>query len=108
MNVLPGERYKQFTKESRGLLRGDYGRLPAPVNEHVRAKANIKPGDVISCRPADLLKPGLEKYREQYKSVAKSEGDTLSLALFPQVAADFLVDLDENMIHELYVEYQDY
>lgn len=84
MNVIPGERYKQFTKESRGLLRGDYGRLPAPVNEHVRAKANIKPGDVISCRPADLLKPGLEKYREQYKSVAKSEGDTLSLALFPK------------------------
>ena len=54
LNVVSGQRYKTFTKESRGLLRGEYGRLPAPVNEDVRKKA-IGDQEVITCRPADLL-----------------------------------------------------
>ena len=90
MNVLYGERYLIFTKESEGLLRGEYGQLPAPVNEEVRALAGIQPEDVITCRPADLVEPELDKYREQYKDLAKSDEDVLSLALFPQVAEEFL------------------
>lgn len=72
------------------MLRGEYGKLPRTVNEEVRAKAGIKPEDVITCRPADLLEPELPKYREEYKDLAKSEEDVLSLALFPQVAPQFI------------------
>ena len=90
MNVILGERYKTFTKESRAMLKGEYGALPGKVNEDVRAKANIKPEDVITCRPADLLEPELEKYKEEFKDIAKSEEDVLSLALFPQVAEKFI------------------
>ena len=65
MNVIMGERYKTFTKESRAVLRGEYGALPGEVNEEVRAKAGIKPEEVITCRPADLLKPELEEYAKE-------------------------------------------
>ena len=90
MNVIMGERYKVFPKESKGLLRGEYGRLPGEVNKEVRAKAGISPEDVITCRPADLLEPELEKYKAEFKDIARSEEDVLSLALFPQVAPKFL------------------
>jgi len=88
LNVLSGERYKMVTKESKGLLRGEYGQLPAPVNEEVRKKA-IGDDEVITCRPADNIAPELEKYREETKDIAKSEEDVLSYALFPQVASKF-------------------
>lgn len=87
-NVLSGERYKVFTKESKGVLRGEYGALPGEVNEEVRRKA-IGDDEVITCRPADLLKPELETLREESKDFAKSEEDVLSYALFPQVAKKF-------------------
>ena len=90
MNVIMGERYKVFPKESKAMLKGEYGTLPGEVNEEVRAKAGIKPETVITCRPADLLEPEIEKYRTQYADIAKSDEDVLSLALFPQVAPDFL------------------
>ena len=89
MNVITGERYKMVPKESKGLLRGEYGQLPAPVNEDVRKKA-IGNDEVITCRPADLIEPELEKYREECKDIAKCEEDVLSYALFPQVAKKFL------------------
>lgn len=123
MNIITGERYKTFTKESKAMLRGEYGKLPGKINEEVRAKAGIQPEDVIECRPADLLEPELEKYREEYKEIAKSEEDILSLALFPQVAPKFLdyrdnphkaepapaapvaaPAADPNAVRELYVE----
>lgn len=88
MNVLAGERYKVFTKESKGMLRGEYGRLPGPVNEEVRKKA-IGDDKVITCRPADLLEPELAKYAEELKDQNVSEEDVLSYALFPQVATKF-------------------
>ena len=72
------------------MLRGEYGQLPGKVNEQVRAKAGIKPEEVITCRPADLLEPELPKYREEFKDLARSEEDVLSLALFPQVAPKFI------------------
>ena len=91
LNVLAGERYKMITKESKGLLRGEYGALPAPVNEEVRRKA-IGTDEVITCRPADLLKPELEKYKAEAGELARSEEDVLSYALFPQVASKFLAE----------------
>ena len=126
MNVIMGERYKTFTKESKAMLRGEYGKLPGTVNEEVRAKAGIAPQDVITCRPADLLEPEVEKYREEFKDIAKSDEDVLSLALFPQVAPKFLAwrdgphdepakpveppkaaaPADPNAVRELYVEYK--
>ena len=128
MNIIMGERYKTFTKESKAMLRGEYGKLPGTVNDEVRAKAGIAPEDVITCRPADLLEPEVEKYREEYKGIAKSDEDVLSLALFPQVAPKFLAwrdgphdepapakapevpqavaPADPNAVRELYVEYK--
>ena len=88
LNVLSGERYKVFTKESKGLLKGEYGKLPGEVNEEVRKKA-IGNEEVITCRPADLIAPELEKYKEETKGIAKCEEDVLSYALFPKVATDF-------------------
>ena len=88
MNVLCGERYKMNPKESQGLMRGEYGRLPAPVNEEVRRKV-IGDAEVITCRPADLLKPELEKYRSEIGEYITQEEDVLTYALFPQVATKF-------------------
>ena len=88
LNVLSGERYKVFTKESKGLLRGEYGRLPGEVNEEVRKKA-IGNDPIITCRPADNIAPEFEKYKEETKDIAKCEEDVLSYALFPQVAQKF-------------------
>ena len=87
MNVLMG-RYKTFTKESKGLLRGEYGKLPGPVNEEVRRMA-IGDDEVITCRPADLIKPELDAYRAELKGITDSEEDILSYALSPQVAKKF-------------------
>ena len=86
-NVLTG-RYKMFPKESKGLLRGEYGRLPGEVNEEVRKMA-IGDDEVITCRPADLLKPELESYRKAIEEHIEQEEDILSYALFPQVALKF-------------------
>lgn len=88
LNVLSGERYKIFTKESKGLLRGEYGKVPAPVDPDVRTKA-IGDEPVITCRPADLLEPELERYKLEAGALAHSEEDVLSYALFPKVAQTF-------------------
>ena len=113
LNVLSGERYKMITKESKGLLRGEYGRLPGKVNEEVRKKA-IGDDKVITCRPADLLKPELTEYAKEMrdKGIGKSEEDVLSYALFPQVAEKFFAvrdkkapsNIDENGVRQLVVE----
>ena len=108
LNVLSGERYKMITKESKGLLRGEYGRVPGEVNEDVRRKA-IGNDKVITCRPADLLEPELEKYTAEAGDLAKCEEDVLSYALFPQVAGKFLAERnaaveDENTVREIFVE----
>ena len=106
LNVLSGERYKMITKESKGLLRGEYGQVPGEVNEEVRKKA-IGDEEVITCCPADLLEPELEKYKAEAGDLAKSEEDVLSYALFPQVAEKFLKKRNENngtSVRTLYVE----
>jgi len=88
MNILGGERYKMVTKESKGLLRGEYGQLPGEVDEAVRKKC-IGDDEVITCRPADLLKLEFDTLTEEIKDLARSEEDVLSYALFPQVARTF-------------------
>ena len=89
MNIIAGERYKMVPKESKALLRGEYGKLPGTVNEEVRRKC-IGDDKVITCRPADLLEPELDKYREEARDIARCEEDVLSYALFPQVARKFM------------------
>lgn len=91
LNVVTGKRYQMFSKESKAMLRGEYGQLPGPVNPEVLQKAGIREEDRITCRPADLLQPELPASREKYKALAQSEEDVLSLALFPQVAEEFLI-----------------
>jgi oxaloacetate decarboxylase alpha subunit len=88
MNVLGGERYKMVTKESKALLRGEYGQLPGPVDPNVRKKV-IGDDEVITVRPADLLKPEFEKAKAEIGDLARSEEDVLSYAIFPQVARPF-------------------
>lgn len=94
LNVLSGERYKVFTKESKGLLRGEYGKVPAPVSEAVRKQA-IGDDTVITCRPADLIAPELEKYTTEAGTLAHCEEDVLSYALFPGVAKTFFEKRDQ-------------
>ena len=113
MNVLSGGEYKIFTKESKALLRGEYGSLPGEVNEAIRQKA-IGDDQVIHCRPADLLAPELDKYRSETKELCEQEEDVLSYALFPEVAAAYFRNrtqererrriLDEMEAEELVIE----
>ncbi len=88
MNVIAGERYKMCPKESQGLMRGEYGRLPAPVNEEVRRKV-IGDAPIITKRPADDIPPELDKYRAEIGDYMQQEEDVLSYALFPAVAKKF-------------------
>ena len=110
MNVLGGERYKMVPKESKGLLRGEYGQVAGTVNEEVRRKA-LGDAEIITCRPADLIAPEMDKYREETKGFAKSEEDVLSIAMFPQVATKFITERDNpkpkedpNAPRELFIE----
>ena len=88
LNVLQGERYKMVTKESKKVLGGEFGETVKPFNKEVQKKAigDVKP---ITCRPADLIPPQLDKFREECKEWMQQEEDVLSYALFPQVAMDF-------------------
>lgn len=90
LNVLQGERYKMITKESKKVLAGEFGQTVKPFNQEVQKKAigDTKP---ITCRPADLIEPQLEKFEkdpvvQEYK---QQEEDVLSYALFPAVATEF-------------------
>jgi oxaloacetate decarboxylase alpha subunit len=88
MNVLAGERYKLFTKESKALLRGEYGRLPAEPNPDV-VKLALGDEPRITHRPADDIKPELGRLRDEIKQYMEQEEDILSYAMFPSVAMDF-------------------
>jgi len=101
-NVLLGERYKMVTTEVRNYMKGLYGRPPAPVNEEVRRRI-IGDEQPITCRPADLLEPGLEEARKAVAPYMQKPEDILSYALFPQVALRFL---QERMAAQTGVDYQ--
>ena len=88
-NVILGERYKMVTKEFRGLVRGEYGRTPAPIDPEFR-KRIIGDQDTIDCRPADLLEPELDKLKASLPGeLYEQEEDVLSYALFEPVARKF-------------------
>lgn len=88
LNVVMGERYKMITKESRALLRGEYGQTVKPFNKEVQKKA-IGDEKPITCRPADLIPPELDKLAAEMAQYRQQDEDVLSYALFPQVATEF-------------------
>jgi oxaloacetate decarboxylase alpha subunit len=89
LNVVMGERYKMVAKEIKEYLHGRYGAFPSPVDEEIKKKI-VGDDEIITCRPADLLKPEFESFKEKYKDIAKCDEDVLSLALFENVAIEFL------------------
>lgn len=88
LNVIMGERYKMITKESRALLKGEYGQTVKPFNKEVQKKA-IGEEKPITCRPADLLEPELHKIEKEMAQWKQQDEDVLTYALFPQVATEF-------------------
>jgi oxaloacetate decarboxylase alpha subunit len=98
LNVLTGERYKSITKETAGVLKGEYGATPAPVNSELQQKV-LAGAKAITCRPADVLTPEMAKLTAELLQLAKTENidlaaeqvdDVLTYALFPQVGLKFL------------------
>lgn len=100
LNVLTGERYKSMSKETTGVLRGEYGATPAPMNAELQARA-LNGDELMTCRPADLLEAEVDKLTAELQGIAKeksirlTEGeglidDVLTYALFPQVGLKFL------------------
>jgi len=98
LNVLTGERYKNITKETAGVLRGEYGATPAPVDSALQSRV-LEGAEPIRCRPADLLEPEMDKLTEEYRSIAAEKGikvadnlveDVLIYALFPQIGLKYL------------------
>ena len=87
-NVLMGERYKTVTKEFKAMVRGEYGRTPMPTDPEF-VKKIVGDADVITCRPADMLKPELDELRAKIPQYLEQDEDVLSYALFEQVALKF-------------------
>ena len=89
-NVLTGERYKVATSQTKDILLGKYGQTVKPFNPEVVDKVlGEDKKNAITCRPADLLEPGLAKFEAEMKQYKQQDEDVLSYALFPQVALDF-------------------
>ncbi len=98
MNVLLGERYKSIAKESAGILKGEYGASPAPVNAELQARV-LDGGEAITCRPADNIEPEMDALESEFDSIIAEKGiklenekidDLLIYILFPQVGMQFL------------------
>ncbi|EOZ9895820.1 biotin/lipoyl-containing protein, partial [Salmonella enterica] len=98
LNVLTGERYKTIAKETAGILKGEYGHTPVPVNAALQARV-LEGAEAITCRPADLLKPELAELEADVRRQAQEKGiqlagnaidDVLTVALFPQIGLKFL------------------
>lgn len=87
-NILTGERYKMVPKESKGIVKGEYGATPAPISEEIRKKI-LGEEEAITCRPADLIEPELEATRKKIAGYMLQEEDVLTYALLPQVAEKF-------------------
>ncbi|MDO5410575.1 MAG: oxaloacetate decarboxylase subunit alpha [Lachnospiraceae bacterium] len=90
-NVLMGERYKMATAETKAVLRGEYGATVKPFNQEVQKKV-IGDEQPITCRPADLIPPELDKLEAEMSQWKEQDEDVLSYALFPQVAVEFFKD----------------
>ncbi|SHG04037.1 oxaloacetate decarboxylase, alpha subunit [Marinomonas polaris DSM 16579] len=98
LNVLTGERYKSISKETAGILKGEYGAAPAEFNKELQARV-LDGAEAITCRPADLLSPEMNKLTEELLGLSKEKNiqlsddqidDVLTYALFPQIGLKFL------------------
>jgi len=98
LNVLTGERYKSISKETAGILKGEYGSAPSDFNKELQDRV-LEGSEVITCRPADLLESELDKLTEEVKTASTDKGfkladdmidDVLTYALFPQIGLKFL------------------
>ena len=101
LNVMTGERYKSISKETQGILKGEYGATPAPVNKDLQAEVLEDNEEPITCRPADNIEPELEALTVELEGLSSEHGftltsdegqidDVLTYALFPQVGLKFL------------------
>lgn len=97
-NVITGERYKMVTKEFKGIVRGEYGATPVPIDPQFRKKI-IGDEEPITCRPADLLEPELDKLRAECSEWVEQEEDVLSYAQFGQVAVKFFEQRRNEKYH---------
>ncbi|MGB5492701.1 MAG: sodium-extruding oxaloacetate decarboxylase subunit alpha [Woeseiaceae bacterium] len=102
INVMSGSRYANITKETAGVLKGEYGATPTAVNKELQAQV-LEGAEPVTCRPADLLAPELELQTEELMRIAKEKGirladdvvdDVLTYALFPQIGTRFLENRD--------------
>ncbi|TBR42533.1 oxaloacetate decarboxylase subunit alpha [Marinomonas agarivorans] len=98
LNVLTGERYKSISKETAGILKGEYGAAPAEFNKELQARV-LNGEEPITCRPADLIEDEMDKLTKELNDIAKEKGltlakdtidDVLTYALFPQIGLKFL------------------
>lgn len=107
MNVIAGERYKMVPKESKALVKGEYGKTPAPIPENIR-ELILKGEPQITCRPADLIQPELDNIRKEIGQYIEQDEDVLSYALFPQVAENFFKQrqAEKYKIDSTLVDYQ--
>ena len=87
-NVITGERYKTVTKEFKGIVKGEYGKTPEPIDPEFQ-KMILKGEEPITCRPADLLEPELDKLKQECAEWTEQEEDVLTYAMFPKVAPKF-------------------
>ena len=106
VNVLTGERYKMIINEVKNYVRGLYGKPPAPIKDEIKQKI-IADEEVITCRPADLIEPQLEKYTKEISYYIEQEEDVLTYALFPQIAEKFFKErqakkykVDSNLVNK--------
>ena len=99
LNVMTGKRYSVVAMETRNYVMGLYGEAPGKIGAEIKEKVLGKK-EPITCRPADLLKPGLEKARSEAGSMAKSEEDVLTYALFPDIAKDFFLQRDDAGVRQ--------
>jgi oxaloacetate decarboxylase alpha subunit len=102
LNVLTGERYKSISKETSAILKGEYGAAPAPMNKQLQERV-LDGKEVMTCRPADVLEPEMDKLTDELKKLADEKGiklaentvdDVLTYALFPQIGLKFLENRD--------------
>ena len=96
LNVMTGKRYSVVAMETRNYVMGLYGEPPGQISEDMKNQVLGKK-QPISCRPADLLKPGLDQARKDAGSLARSEEDVLSYALFPEIAKEYFLHRDGAM-----------
>lgn len=98
LNVLTGERYKSISKEAAAVLKGEYGSAPAPFNKELQERV-LDGKEPVTCRPADLIEPEMDKLTRELRDIAKDKGiklaeqevdDVLTYALFPQIGLKFL------------------